>query len=48
MFLCESEGIDELPHSFESCEDGVLSAEGVFPEEDFKGGLILMLAIEEV
>lgn len=48
MILCEREGIDELPHGFKSCEDGVLSTEGVFPEEDFKGCLILMLAIEEI
>ena len=41
-------GVNELPHSLQPGKDGVLSSEGIFPEEDLKGGLILMLAILEV
>lgn len=48
VFRGESEGIDELPDSLEACKDGVFSSKGVFPEEDLKGGLILMFAIEEI
>jgi hypothetical protein len=48
VFWGESEGIDELPHCFESSKDGVLSTEGVLPKEDLKGGFILMLTIEEI
>lgn len=48
MFLRKSEGADKLSHSFESCKDGVLSTERIFPKKDFEGGLILMFAIEEI
>lgn len=41
-------GVNELPHSLQPGKDGVLSSEGIFPEEDLKGGLILMFAILEV
>lgn len=47
--LCSNlKGIYELPNSLQSRKDSVLSSKGVFPEEDLKGSLILMLTIFEV
>lgn len=48
MFSGNLKGVNEVPHSLQSCKDGVLSSEGIFPKEDLKGGLILMLAILKV
>lgn len=43
MLFGDFETVDKLSDSFQACEDGVLSSKGMFPKEDFKGRLILML-----
>lgn len=48
MLLGELEVFDKVFDGFESSEDGVVSAKGVLPEEDFEGGLLLMFVLDEV
>lgn len=43
MFFGYFEVFDEFSNSLNSCEDRVLSSEWMFPEENFKSSLILML-----
>ncbi len=48
MFFGELEGFKELLDGFEPGEDGVVAVKGVLSEKDFKGGLFLVLVLEEV
>lgn len=48
MFFGEFEGFEEVFDGFETGEDGIVSIEGVFPEEDFEGGLFLVFVLDEV
>lgn len=48
MFGGDLKIVDKLPDSLQPSKDGVLSSKRIFPKEDLKGGLILMLAILEV
>lgn len=43
MLFGDFEVVYKLSDGFKACEDGILPSEGMFPKEDFKGGLILML-----
>ena len=48
MFLGELKVFDELLDGFESGENCILTSKGVLPEEDFEGGLLFVLVLDEV
>lgn len=48
VFLADLEASQKLPEIFESSEDGILSFEGMFSEEDLEGGLMVVFLSLEV
>ena len=48
MFFSKSEVFDKILHRFKTGKNCVLSSKGIFPEEDFEGGLLFVLVLDKI
>ena len=46
--LCDGEILNEVPDSLKASKDDILPTEGILPEENLEGCLILVLVVLEV
>ena len=48
LMLCDGEILNEVPDSLKASKDDILPTEGILPEENLEGCLILVLVVLEV